>query len=115
MTGSFFNDLIHWIDEHIECRMNLDKVAARAGYSKWHLQRMFKEHTGYALGEYIRKKKLEKSAARLTQSDDPILSVAISMGFDSQQSFNRSFKREFGVAPGTWRRDASNFSSNVLH
>ncbi|MBT0723169.1 helix-turn-helix domain-containing protein [Rosenbergiella sp. S61] len=107
MNGSFFDDLIHWIDTHIENRLNLDMVADRAGYSKWHLQRMFKEHTGHALGEYIRTKKLEKSACRLTHSDEPILAVAISMGFDSQQSFNRSFKRQYGMAPGTWRRNAS--------
>ncbi|WP_029685867.1 helix-turn-helix domain-containing protein [Tatumella saanichensis] len=119
MNSAFFNDLIGWIDSHIENRLNLDLVAERAGYSKWHLQRMFKEHTGYALGEYIRKKKLEKSAARLTTSNEPILSVAISMGFDSQQSFNRSFKREFGMAPGTWRRSggehASHTASHTLH
>ncbi|MBT0729159.1 helix-turn-helix domain-containing protein [Rosenbergiella nectarea] len=113
MNGSFFDDLIHWIDTHIENRLNLDMVADRAGYSKWHLQRMFKEHTGHALGEYIRTKKLEKSACRLTHSDEPILTVAISMGFDSQQSFNRSFKRQYGMAPGTWRRNAS--PSQTMH
>ncbi|ARU93877.1 helix-turn-helix domain-containing protein [Tatumella citrea] len=115
MNNAFFHDLISWIDNHIESRLNLDLVAERAGYSKWHLQRMFKEHTGYALGEYIRKKKLEKSAARLTTTDEPILSVAISMGFDSQQSFNRSFKREFGMAPGTWRRSSGDPVQPTLH
>ncbi|MEW6485939.1 MULTISPECIES: helix-turn-helix domain-containing protein [Tatumella] len=115
MNSAFFNDLISWIDNHIENRLNLDLVAERAGYSKWHLQRMFKEHTGYALGEYIRKKKLEKSACRLTSTNDPILTVAISMGFDSQQSFNRSFKREFGMAPGTWRRSSAPGSTQYLH
>jgi len=49
-------------------------------------------------------KKLKKSADRLTSTDEPILNVAISLGFDSQQSFNRSFKRQYGVAPGAWRR-----------
>ncbi len=106
MNGSFFSELISWIDNHLECRLNLDQVAEKSGYSKWHLQRMFKEYTGYALGEYIRKKKLEKSADRLTHTDEPILNVAISMGYDSQQSFNRSFKREFGMAPGIWRRSS---------
>ena len=41
---------------------------------------------------------------RLTHSDEPILNVAIALGFDSQQSFNRSFKRQYGQAPGAWRR-----------
>ena len=104
MMSDAFHDLIDWIDNNIEARLDLDTVSERAGYSKWHLQRMFKEHTGYPLGEYIRVKKLKKSADRLTTTDEPILNVAISLGFDSQQSFNRSFKRQYGVAPGAWRR-----------
>ncbi|ORM68017.1 helix-turn-helix domain-containing protein [Pantoea rwandensis] len=111
MSDAFIHDLIDWIDNNIEARLDLDTVAGRAGYSKWHLQRMFKEHTGYPLGEYIRNKKLKKSADRLTTTNEPILNVAISLGFDSQQSFNRSFKRQFGVAPGAWRRHAVPASS----
>lgn len=115
MNGTFFQDLIQWIDTNIENRLNLDTVASRAGYSKWHLQRMFKEHTGLALGEYIRTKKLERSACRLTHSQEPILNVALAMGFDSQQSFNRSFKRHYGMAPGTWRRASQVEQSILLH
>ena len=40
----------------------------------------------------------------LASSREPIVSVAISLGFDSQQSFTRSFKRQFGQTPGDWRR-----------
>ncbi|MBP2171478.1 AraC family transcriptional activator of mar-sox-rob regulon [Erwinia toletana] len=106
-SDAFIHDLLDWIDNHIEGRLDLNTVSERAGYSKWHLQRMFKEHTGLPLGEYIRAEKLKKSADRLTNSDEPILNVAISLGFDSQQSFNRSFKRQYGQAPGAWRRTVS--------
>lgn len=103
-TGAIIQDLIDWIDNHLDSRLDIDTVARRAGYSKWHLQRIFKEHTGHPLGEYIRAKKLQKSIERLAHSNEPILNVAIALGFDSQQSFNRSFKRQFGQAPGAWRR-----------
>jgi AraC family transcriptional activator of mar-sox-rob regulon len=96
----FIHDLLDWIDNNIESRLDIDTVSRRAGYSKWHLQRIFKEHTGYRLAEYIRAQKLQKSVERLAHSDEPILNVAIALGFDSQQSFNRSFKRHYGQAPG---------------
>lgn len=102
-TGAIIQDLIDWIDNHLDSRLDIDTVARRAGYSKWHLQRIFKEHTGQPLGEYIRAKKLQKSIERLAHSNEPILNVAIALGFDSQQSFNRSFKRQYGQAPGVWR------------
>lgn len=106
-TGAIIQDLIDWIDNHLDSRLDIDTVARRAGYSKWHLQRIFKEHTGQPLGEYIRAKKLQKSIERLAHSNESILNVAIALGFDSQQSFNRSFKRQYGQAPGVWRRSIS--------
>ncbi len=92
MNGSFFDDLIHWIDTHIENRLNLDMVADRAGYSKWHLQRMFKEHTGHALGEYIRNQKIRKIGL-------PVKRILMNLSYRSRfqwasipsNSFNRSF------------------------
>lgn len=100
-TGAIIQDLIDWIDNHLDSRLDIDTVARRAGYSKWHLQRIFKEHTGHPLGEYIRAKKLQKSIERLAHSNEPILNVAIALGFDSQQSFNRSFKRQYGQRPAS--------------
>lgn len=103
-TGAFIHDLLDWIDNNLDSRLDIETVSKRAGYSKWHLQRIFKEHTGYPIAEYIRAQKLQKSMERLTHSDEPILNVAIALGFDSQQSFNRSFKRQYGQAPRAWRR-----------
>ncbi|NIF34685.1 helix-turn-helix domain-containing protein [Enterobacter sp. Cy-643] len=103
-TDAFMHDLLGWIDTHLDSRLDINTVSERAGYSKWHLQRIFKQHTGYNMGEYIRAQKLKKSAERLSRTEEPILNVAISLGFDSQQSFNRSFKRQYGIAPGVWRR-----------
>ncbi|SAB10460.1 transcriptional regulator%2C AraC family [Enterobacter hormaechei] len=86
-TGAFIHDLLDWIDNNLDSRLDIETVSRRAGYSKWHLQRIFKEHTGSPLAEYIRAQKLQKSVERLAQSDEPILNVAIALGFDSQQSF----------------------------
>nr|WP_282101948.1 hypothetical protein [Morganella morganii] len=39
---NIIRDLLRWLDEHLDQPLSLDNVAAKAGYSKWHLQRMFK-------------------------------------------------------------------------
>lgn len=66
---------------------------------------MFKAHTGVRLGEYICNKKLDESARRLKVCQGSILDIALSMGFDSQRSFTRSFKRRFDMTPGVWKRE----------
>jgi AraC family transcriptional regulator, mar-sox-rob regulon activator len=40
-------DLIAWIDEHIDQPLNIDVVAKKSGYSKWYLQRMFRTVTNW--------------------------------------------------------------------
>jgi len=114
-TTDFIHDLTNWIDKNLEGRLDINAVAERAGYSKWYLQRMFKQHTGSTLGEYIRAKKLDISAQRLVNSGEPIANVAIALGYESKQSFNRSFKRQFGQTPGDWRKALHNQPECAAH
>lgn len=77
---------------------------AKAGYSKWHLQRMFKDVTGHAIGAYIRARRLSKSAVALRLTSRPILDIALQYRFDSQQTFTRAFKKQFSLTPALYRR-----------
>ena len=41
--------LIVWIDENIHRQLHIDDIAKHAGYSKWHLQRIFVHYRGETL------------------------------------------------------------------
>jgi len=84
--------------------LSLDNVAAKAGYSKWHLQRMFKDVTNNAIGAYIRARRLSKAAVALRLTSRPILDIALQYRFDSQQTFTRAFKKQFAQTPALYRR-----------
>ncbi len=56
------HSILSWIEENLESPLSLEKVSERSGYSKWHLQRMFKKETGHSLGHYIRSRKLTEIA-----------------------------------------------------
>jgi AraC-like DNA-binding protein len=45
-------------------------------------------------------------AARSLRSGEAIMHVAERSGYESDASFSRAFKREFGMPPATWRRQA---------
>ena len=36
------HSILDWIEDNPESPLSLEKVSERSGYSKWHLQRMFK-------------------------------------------------------------------------
>ncbi|HBV38719.1 MAG TPA: MDR efflux pump AcrAB transcriptional activator RobA [Erwinia sp.] len=108
--AGIIRDLLVWLEGHLDQPLSLDHVAARAGYSKWHLQRMFKEVTGHAIGAYIRARRLSKAAVALRLTSRPILDIALQYRFDSQQTFTRAFKKQFNQTPA-WYRRASDWHS----
>jgi AraC family transcriptional regulator, mar-sox-rob regulon activator len=101
---SIISDLIKWIEKNLEQPLSIDHVAKKSGYSKWHLQRMFKDVTGKVLGTYIRHRRLTHAALALKLTSKPILDIAMQYQFDSQQTFTRSFKKQFKLTPANYRR-----------
>ncbi|NWA61550.1 helix-turn-helix domain-containing protein [Pantoea sp. B9002] len=104
MHAAFMQQLMLWIEDNIEQKLILETVARRAGYSQWHLQRLFRSYTGVALGTYIRERKLTASVIALLNSNTPLMDIAIKYGFDSQQTYCRTFRRMFDLPPGAFRR-----------
>lgn len=102
--ANIIHDLLNWIETHLDQPLLLDNVAAKSGYSKWHLQRMFRSTTGHALGSYIRERRLSQAAQALRTTPRPILDIALQFHFDSQPSFSRAFKKQFGKTPAVYRR-----------
>ncbi len=101
--NTFTRDLIDWIEKNLEGKLTIDDVSAKAGYSKWHLQRMFRDDTGFQLASYIRYRKLNKAALILKMTGIPAVEISELLGFSSQQTFTRAFTRHFGMAPGQYR------------
>ncbi|ORM71775.1 helix-turn-helix domain-containing protein [Pantoea rwandensis] len=98
------HELIDWIDDNIRSPIKIEDVALRSGYSKWHLQRMFQRIMKVSLGNYIRDKKLELAAIDLIASTEAVIDISYKYGYDSQQSFSRSFSRKYKMPPARFRR-----------
>lgn len=111
--AGIIRDLLSWLEGHLDQPLSLDNVAAKAGYSKWHLQRMFRDVTGRAIGSYIRARRLSKAAVALRLTARPILDIALQYRFDSQQTFTRAFKKQFGLTPAHYRRSPDWSASGI--
>jgi AraC family multidrug resistance transcriptional activator len=40
-TEDIIDEITQWIDSNLHKPLKIEDVAARAGYSRWHLQRIF--------------------------------------------------------------------------
>ena len=95
---------IDYIEQHLDQEIRLDNVAAAAGFSKYHFQRIFKNKTGLAVYEYIQKRRLAQAAALLLNSSMQVLDIAVCLHFESQEVFTRAFKKCYGLPPGQYRK-----------
>lgn len=99
--------LAQWIEDHLDRDIALPELAARSGYSVWHMQGVFRATTGIAIGRYIRERKLTEAVHRLRNSDNRIIDIALDYGFNSQSQFTTLFKKYFGITPQACRNDPS--------
>ncbi|EHC3600479.1 helix-turn-helix domain-containing protein, partial [Salmonella enterica subsp. enterica serovar Enteritidis] len=79
----------------------------KSGYSKWYLQRMFRAVMHQTLGDYIRQRRLLLAAEALRTTQRPIFDIAMDLGYVSQQTFSRVFRREFDRTPTAYRHQIS--------
>ncbi|MBF3317333.1 helix-turn-helix domain-containing protein, partial [Leptospira borgpetersenii serovar Hardjo-bovis] len=103
ISAQVIDTIVEWIDDNLNQPLRIDDIARHAGYSKWHLQRMFKDVTGHAIGAYIRARRLSKSAVALRLTARPILDIALQYRFDSQQTFTRAFNKQLSQTPALYR------------
>lgn len=81
----------------------LRAIAARAGWSPFHLHRAFRAMVGETPKQYTLRLRLDRAAARLITSDDSVLDIATGAGFNSHEVFTRAFRRLYGRTPVAYR------------
>lgn len=104
MQEEIIQSLQLWIDDNLGKDLSIEKVAAKSGYSKWHLQRMFRSVTEKTLGEYIRERRLSCAAEALCRTQRSVFDIALQFGYESQQTFSRVFRRHYSVTPTAYRQ-----------
>ena len=93
-----------YIEAHLTEEITLAALADICNFSPWYAHRLFREHTGYAPAEYIRRMRLAKSALRLKAEHTKIIDVAFDLGFASVDGYTRAFRKEFGINPGEYAK-----------
>ena len=68
ISAQVIDTIVKWIDDNLHQPLRIDDIARHAGYSKWHLQRLFLSIKG-SLGRYIREGKLLLAARDLRDTD----------------------------------------------
>jgi len=96
-------DMIDYINENLAENLSIDLLASQFYMSKYHMMRLFKEETGYSIGQYLNHKRLLR-AKEYIQAGMGITQACYACGFKEHSTFSRAYKKLFGESPRQMRR-----------
>src|SRR5690606_1843303 len=82
------------------------EAASYAGMSERTLNRHFQQQTGLRYAEWLRRARLLEALQRLAQGQ-PVLRVALDLGYGSHSAFTAMFRRVMGTSPSDYFKDSS--------
>ena len=71
--------------------------------SRYHLIRMFRQHTGLTPHAYQLDCRINKARLMLREGM-PLADLAVQLGFSDQSHFQRTFRERVSVTPGDYQR-----------
>lgn len=92
--------LIHRQPDHGWTVAELGKAV---GMSRSAFSNQFGDLVGMTPYQYLTSVRMRKAAQHLRASDDSVILVAVSVGYESEAAFSNAFKHHFGVRPGEFR------------
>ena len=87
------NDVIDFIDAHLDDDLTLDEISKFAGFSAYNLSMVFLSISGITLNEYIRNRKMSEANKDLIEGSS-VTNTAFKYGYQSIDGFTRALDRK---------------------
>jgi AraC-like DNA-binding protein len=84
--------------------LDLDTMAAHAGFSKFHFARAFKDAYGETPANYLTRRRVERAKDLLRSANLTVTEVCMLVGFSSLGSFSSRFSELVGLSPSAFQR-----------
>ena len=84
--------------------LDLDRMAAQAGFSKFHFARAFKDAYGETPANYLTRRRVERAKDLLRAANLTVTEVCMLVGFSSLGSFSTRFSELVGMSPSAFQR-----------
>lgn len=87
-----------------DSNLSLSELAGEFKQSESYVSTFFKEQMGATFSDYLERLRLEQACGLLRDSELAIREIAVRVGYGSDKSFRRAFKRAFGTQPTAFRK-----------
>ena len=96
--------ILRYVDAHYGERIKLDDFAELLHINKYYICRIFRQHTGKTLSDYMNLVRIQKATELLISTSQSITEIAFVTGFQDINFFSRMFKRIMGISPTELRK-----------
>ena len=100
---------MHYMSIHVFEVFNAKKTAEAMNVSYGYLSRKFKEVSGFSLGEYATRIRIQKAEAELLGNRHTISEISAICGFANVKSLEREFKKKYHCSPTKWKQEHSSY------
>ena len=96
--------IVNYVEESYgDNTLSLKKIATTFGFAEAYLSNLFKNTYGENLSVFIEKCRIEKACNLIKNTNMKIGDIAETVGYTSDVSFRRAFKKVTGISPGEYR------------
>ncbi len=94
-----------YISSHLDQPdLSREEIAAHAFLNPDYLARLFKKDTGMSIMEYLFQERMKLAAQLLGETEQPVGSIAMSIGYSHFSHFSKMFKKHTGINPNEYRQ-----------
>lgn len=98
------NTAIKYIQENYQNDLDIDTICNSISFSKYYFCKLFKEHTGMTVHQYVTEFRINKSKELLSYSKLSIAAVGNSVGFKNALTYTRCFEKLVHMTPTEYRK-----------
>lgn len=95
---------ISYLRNNYSQEVKLEDLSMMSFLSRSYFCRLFKQHTGITVSEYIQKVRMEEACRLLRETTEKVIDIAADVGYSDIKFFNAVFKRQTGKTPGAYRK-----------
>ena len=93
-----------YIFDNLASHIRMSEAARLAHMSDPTFSKYFKKASGLTFSAMVKKLRIANACRLLAQTDDPIASVSLTVGYSNLANFNRQFLAEVGMTPRGYRQ-----------
>jgi two-component system response regulator YesN len=101
--GFMIRQVHELVSEKLDQDISVKMIAEHVYLHPVYLSKIFKLETGESLGDYIIRKRMEKAAFLLKNTNLKIYEITSQLGYQNPQYFTKIFKRLYGLTPQEFR------------